>query len=528
MFNNSEAQTETQNPIPTKVNAFKNFARRDKINLHLTAHEKIAEGTFGHIYKVSLVENSTNLLNNLEETAQDNDNNRQNVDKRYSNSSFSSSCSNASSKCISNAASSSSGFTSLSENDESWSGSECLNQSQNQNFSSSANVNNSYQNQLHITQKSQERQKVEKQFYALKIVFQDPDLNNRELSILELLRGHSNIIHLIYSYYTSSPSAPCRIYLNLVTELLHCSLYDKIYNNFHRKQIAGTCSGPGDSKSQNDGYTNCSYLIDDDFIDITLADLKSWFRQVFVGLDFMHEKNICHRDIKPENICFDFGGVVKIIDFGSAKILSNNHLSSPNICTLLYRAPELIYSDLVAKNNKNNKNSQNLPSSPTPSSSAFCHYSTSVDIWSTGCVMFECLIREALFCQERKIEVLAEIIQFCGLPTSHKFNLQKLKDTDLHVISEFYEDESTLIETNNKFFADVLKIPEDKLPKSRIASSTLDKLYNCLDYQVQGYFEAIVDSGLIEVFERVMVYQDDYQATRFDAGELLKLAFFKN
>ena len=66
----------------------------------------------------------------------------------------------------------------------------------------------------------------------------------------------------------------------------------------------------------------------------------------------MHSKNICHRDLKPENILRNKEGVVKICDFGSAKVLSPNGLNTPYIVSRYYRAPELIlacsdYTDAI-------------------------------------------------------------------------------------------------------------------------------------------------------------------------------------
>jgi tRNA A-37 threonylcarbamoyl transferase component Bud32/uncharacterized membrane protein YidH (DUF202 family) len=70
--------------------------------------------------------------------------------------------------------------------------------------------------------------------------------------------------------------------------------------------------------------------------------------QICDALQYAHDKGIVHRDIKPENILIDKSGVVKIADFGLAKIvgLEAKDLTITSardvIGTPLYMAPEQI------------------------------------------------------------------------------------------------------------------------------------------------------------------------------------------
>ena len=53
---------------------------------------------------------------------------------------------------------------------------------------------------------------------------------------------------------------------------------------------------------------------------VTLSDKISYLEQICTGLHFAHRAGIVHRDIKPANVMVDREGVVRILDFGIARI----------------------------------------------------------------------------------------------------------------------------------------------------------------------------------------------------------------
>ncbi len=87
--------------------------------------------------------------------------------------------------------------------------------------------------------------------------------------------------------------------------------------------------------------------LDDILADCPTMDLAAAIRifaQVCDALTGVHESNIVHRDIKPGNILIAENGMVKLVDFGIAKILNgkalNLTMSGEVVGTPKYMSPE--------------------------------------------------------------------------------------------------------------------------------------------------------------------------------------------
>merc|ERR1712151_681253 len=110
------------------------------------------------------------------------------------------------------------------------------------------------------------------------------------------------------------------------------------------------------------------------------------------GLAYMHCRGIVHCDIKPQNLLLDGKShTLKLCDFGTAKRLVNGKSQTSYVCSRYYRAPELILGATM--------------------------YSTSVDLWSAGCVFAEMLLGQPLFTGTDGINQLVEIMKVLGTPT---------------------------------------------------------------------------------------------------------------
>ncbi len=79
------------------------------------------------------------------------------------------------------------------------------------------------------------------------------------------------------------------------------------------------------------------------------ATLLNYLRQTAAGLDYAHQKGIVHRDVKPANIMIDSEGVVKITDFGIAKVTTADQFTMTGtiVGTPNYMSPEQVQGQKV-------------------------------------------------------------------------------------------------------------------------------------------------------------------------------------
>jgi len=277
----------------------------------------------------------------------------------------------------------------------------------------------------------------------------------KELDLLNRLKGHPYIVKLLSVSFGNPLSTP-----NSPISRVGSFKYREDYLHFIFEQ------------ANNNGHT----LIYGDGIHISY--LKLAMVQMFLGIEYMHAKQVIHRDIKPANLLWfvssDNKAAVKICDFGLAKVNSRVGEMTPKVVTCWYRAPEIC--------------------SHEPD------YSYASDIWSAGCVMFEMVSKRALLINstDDDVKLLSKIIGLIPNPSSEDINK---------------------LTKGNK-----IKLTSDASPRRRLSFQELIGLSNEKIKEFNEYPEnGSTFDQFISLLEQILVLDP---SKRLTATEILNNTFF--
>ncbi|XP_046858781.1 5'-AMP-activated serine/threonine-protein kinase catalytic subunit alpha-like [Xenia sp. Carnegie-2017] len=127
-----------------------------------------------------------------------------------------------------------------------------------------------------------------------------------------------------------------------------------------------------------DGGSLLSFIRETPGSKLTENDSRWYFQQMVSAIDYLHRRHIVHRDLKMENILLH--GMdkkfIKLIDFGFSNIFSKDDFLSTRCGSPEYAAPELFSRD--------------------------SKYTTEVDVWSLGIILYGMAIGSLPFRQVTK------------------------------------------------------------------------------------------------------------------------------
>lgn len=130
--------------------------------------------------------------------------------------------------------------------------------------------------------------------------------------------------------------------------------------------------------------------------------IMQWFVQIAMALHHIHSKKVLHRDLKSQNVFLTKKGVIKIGDFGIAKMMENTFDMAQTCCgTPCYLSPELC---------------QDMP------------YSSKADVWALGCLLLEMCVLHYAFNASNFVSLFYKIVKVdhAEVPSQYSSSLAAL------------------------------------------------------------------------------------------------------
>src|SRR5258708_5517443 len=189
---------------------------------------------------------------------------------------------------------------------------------------------------------------------------------------------------------------------------------DRMQRFVREAKSAASLNHPNIAHIYEIGESNGMHFIAMEFIDghtfgaviqseTDLRKLVRYLQQVVEGLSKAHAAGIVHRDLKPDNIMVTRDGHVKILDFGIAKLIEAQTLSSTSseidtAITLQHSQPGMVLGTVGYM-------------SPEQARGRTKDIDRRSDIFSFGCILFEAVRGQKAFAGEDAIDTLNKIIR---------------------------------------------------------------------------------------------------------------------
>ena len=177
---------------------------------------------------------------------------------------------------------------------------------------------------------------------------------------------------------------------------------------FHQEaRAASALNHPNILTIHDVGHVDAEHYIATEFVDgeslrdqIIRAPLKTTHAldiaiQVAGALAAAHEAGIIHRDVKPENIMLRRDGIVKVVDFGLAK-LTARPVSESEASTVVNTDEGIVMGTAQYM---------------SPEQARGVKVDARTDIWSLGCVLYEMLAGRSPFAEATAGDVIVSVLE---------------------------------------------------------------------------------------------------------------------
>ena len=112
-------------------------------------------------------------------------------------------------------------------------------------------------------------------------------------------------------------------------------------------------------------------------------------KQLARALEIAHEQGVIHRDIKPHNMVVEPDGVLKVMDFGIARLAAQPQESGVTQQGMIVGTPEYMAPEQVMGKNLDGR----------------------TDLYACGCVLYECLTGKPPISAETPYQLVAKLIE---------------------------------------------------------------------------------------------------------------------
>ncbi|GAO47506.1 kinase-like protein [Saitoella complicata NRRL Y-17804] len=189
--------------------------------------------------------------------------------------------------------------------------------------------------------------------------------------------------------------------------------------------------------------------------------------QLLDAMTVLNEAKLIHCDLKPENILLNSleSPTIKVIDFGSA--CHEKQTVYTYIQSRFYRSPEVLLG---------------LP------------YSSSIDMWSLGCIMVELFLGLPLFPGSSEYNQVTRIVEMLGLPPPWMLEMGKQSGEFFERVIDNYGNKSYRLKSLEQYSAE--HSTQEQPSKKYFSATTLPDIIKTYPMQRKGASQAEIDKEM--------------------------------